>query len=577
MSTARAEIEITASDSKLSAGLARARGKIHEWSAAMARGMGKAMSGAAWVNKKTSPGATAKHALGEAAGTLATRGLDSMLGAADGVRDFERSLVRLGIAGNLTNVQIASLRTAIQQTSKDTAISASDILAGAQTYVDLTGDIKGAKTAMVSFARIAQATGASTADVATATSALQMSMRLDSSQAEAAFSGLIVQGKDGAVGVKDFAGELAGLAPQFAQFKGGTGLSGIRELGAAFQVIRIGAKDSSVAATQFQALMGEIGKSGKELSQIGISVFEKDGKSLRGASDIFEQIAKNKQLASVATMEKIFGRKESQLAVLQLRAHIDKFRELKEAGKDTTAVQRDMATFLESDAGRLDKAFNSIKVAIAEAFTPERITGFTNAVEALADKLGPVIESVGWIGDKLGGLYGAGQKVRGFLSGNENQNPFVEGNGMEEAQKYADAMDSDPEKQKKNIQALVLRSKNKQSYDTAVTSIMGGQVNDRSSPESIRRAVLAKYNTREAGQGHLGEEAAGSAYLKNANIDNAKAAEYFAKYQTEAVQAMAKAIRDGLAGMRPPAVNMDSTKVDKAVKAGSVHARRGGS
>ena len=421
---AQASIEISANPSKLGEGLRRAKAQFAEFSSAIARGTSGAFKA---VSGKMKLGDAGKNAAGHFGGELMTRGFDALTGAAGDVRNFERALVRLGIAGDLSAGKLGAIKESIRATSKATGIADDQILNGAQTYIDLTGDVKGAQTAMTSFARIAQASGAATSDVATATAALQMSMKLDSSQVEAAFSGLIVQGKGGAVSVKDFAGELATLAPQFAQFKGGTGLAGIREMGAGFQVIRIGAGSAAEASTQFQALMGEIGKSGKELSKIGIDVFEKDGKSLRGASAIFEDIAKNKQLASVSKMEAIFGRKESQAAVRSIREHIDKFRELKAAGEDTGAVQRDLAKFLESDAGRMDAAFNRVKVTIAEAFTPERIAAFVNAIEGLADKIGPIVDAVGKIGDGLGTLYGAGQKIRGAFSSNENQKPFGDG------------------------------------------------------------------------------------------------------------------------------------------------------
>ncbi len=586
MSSARAEIEISASDSKLGAGLARARAKFSEFSGAIARGMGKAMSGAAsavkWVNKKTSPGETTKHAIGEFAGNMVTRGVDGLIGAAEGVRNFERSLVRYQIVANKTPESMKAFRDQVRQVSRDTGISSDAVLAGSQAYLDLTGDVAGAEKQMATFARVAQASDSSMSDVTTLAAALQDSMHVDPSQMEAVMSGLINQGKAGAVTMKDMAGEFTGLLPRFARF-GELGVKGTNILGAMFQVGRKGFKSAEETGTGMAAMLGGLVKHADRFHKAGVEVFDigKDGtKTLRPISKIIEEIGTSKLAKDPQLLNKAFGRGEGEQIYQMLSGHVDLLRQMEEAGKDAGAVQRDLATFTTSDAGRMDLAFNRLKETIAAAFTPERITGFTNAVEALADRLGPVIDAVGKIGDAVGGIYGAGQKVRGFLSGNENNNPFVEGNGMDEAKKYADAMDSDPEKQKRKIQALVMRSKNKGTYDTAVESIMGGQVNDRSSPESIRRAVFAKYNTREAGQGQLGEASAGQAYLTNAGIDNSKAAELLAKYQSEAADKVAKAIRDGLvtglAAMAPPAMNVDSTKVDKAVAKGSVHARRGG-
>jgi hypothetical protein len=79
-------------------------------------------------------------------------------------------------------------------------------------------------------------------------------------------------------------------------------------------------------------------------------------------------------------------------------------------------VQEDSAAYAESSSGRIAIAFERIKNKIAEAFTPERIEKFVNALEGLADKMGPLAEAFGKIGDVLGSLYGAGKRVRGFVS-----------------------------------------------------------------------------------------------------------------------------------------------------------------
>jgi TP901 family phage tail tape measure protein len=379
---ARATIEITANPTKLSRGLATASSMLKGFAAHAARGVSSAFSHV---------GGVAKGSLSHLGGNLLTKGVEALSEAAQGVREFERNLMRFQITTSGNAATTAALRAQIRGVSKDTAIASDEILAGASQYVALTGDAEGAQTAMASFARIAQASGASVADVASATASLKTSMGLNAKDIEAAFSGMIVQGKAGAVEIKDMAGELATLAPQFAQFRGGQGLSGIREMGSAFQVIRTGAGTAGEAATQFQSLMGAFADTEviRKLKLLKINLFDKDPQTglttMRSASDIFKDLADNQKLSDPRIVAAIFGRKEAQSAVRSIRNHISLYNDLREAAKDTGAVQRDMNDYLESDAGKIDRAYNNVKVTLANVFTPERIAAFSSALSNAVD------------------------------------------------------------------------------------------------------------------------------------------------------------------------------------------------
>jgi TP901 family phage tail tape measure protein len=563
MGKAQASIEITASSNRLAAGLNAARVKFQGFASSVARGMGSAFKS---LNKALEPGQTLKNAGSHMLGDLGSRGLGAILEAGDNVRTFERNLVRYQIASSGSAASTASLRKEIREVSRATGVADAEILNGAQTYVALTGDANGAKDAMTAFARVAQASGSSVSDVAQATAALKQSMAIDGSQVEAAFSGLITQGKAGAVEIKDFAGELATLSPQFATF-GKTGLAGLRDMGAAFQVIRQGAGTAGEAATQFQAVMGELVSSHKELKKIGIDVFHKNPKTgkreLRDFMSIAEDLAKNKALGDPAKMAKIFGRKESQAAIRTIREQIGAMRDLARAGEDTGAVQRDLGTFLESDAGRMEKAFNSVKIAIAEAFTPERIKAFTSAVEGVAEKVGPLVESLGWVVDKYNSLHNVGKSIRG-ISGS-NGNPFKRqttsiGGGV--ANQLLDAQMSPAERAE--------RDRNAAGYDSAVSNILAGETNERTSPESIKRAVVARFSS------NAGTVTASSRYLANAHGSGSEVAATVEKVVREEFAHMggefAKGLRGALGGLGN--VLPDVRIGDNAVAAASANATK---
>lgn len=600
MGKARAEIEITASTNRLAAGLNAARAQVQAFSATVARGVGRAFSA---VSSKLKPGETAKRALGNFGGDMMTRGFDSILETAGNVRDFERNLVRMGIAAGRTPEQMASVRASIRATSRDTGIMSDKIQAGGNAYLALTGDVDGTIGAMGTFARIAQASGAGVDDVAQATAALKQAMKLDvAKDTEAAFSALIVQGKAGAVEIKDFAGELAELAPQFAQFAGAQGLGGIREMGAAFQIVRKGAGSASGAATQFRAVMAQLvdPQNVKQLKAIGVNVFDSKN-HLRGWSDIIGQIANNKVLKDPKKLAAIFGREEARAGLRSLMAYTDEMKSLQKAGEDTGAVQRDLSTYLQSDAGRIDLAFNNLKETIASVFTPERITAFANAVEGLADKMGVVADAVGVIGDAIGGIYGVGQDIQSalrddsdFMGGfggsganEQNMKTILSGgklrydphaNEWERKFGKANAV-TNPDSQRAVLAQAMGEMAQRAGFKEQRDKILSLTRDGKTTKESTRAAVVAAYQGQRGGAdmakiigtSTYGAAEAGEQYIQAMKLTPDQVAKIFADFKAEQAaiaeangKRIEEAIAKGMAAAPGTTVKIGDNQVAKS-------------
>ncbi len=401
MGKARAEIEITASDSKLAAGLARAYGKVSAWAAHVARGTNsiggppaKLQKNGASFNKSTG------HMLSTFGGNVLTQGFDGAIGAlanaGKGVIDFERKLVRYQIVADKSTAQMGEFRSAVRQVSRDTGISSDAVLAGAQAYLDLTGDVEGAAKQMSTFARVAQASDSSMSDVSTLAAALQDSMHVDPSQMEAVMSGLINQGKAGAVTMKDMAGEFTGLLPRFARF-GELGASGTNILGAMFQVGRKGFKSAEETGTGMAAMLGGLIKHADRFKKAGVNVFDvgKDGtKTLRPISKIIEEIGTSKLAKDPQLLNKAFGRGEGEQIYQMLSGHVDMLKQMETAGQDAGTVQRDLATFMTSSAGRIDLTFNKMKETVADLFTPARIEKFASIMEGMGGVVVKIVEGL---------------------------------------------------------------------------------------------------------------------------------------------------------------------------------------
>lgn len=511
-------------------------------------------------------GKGALKSIGAGLGLQAALGIT---GAMDSFRDFEKQLVRFQVTSGKSTSAMHAFRGSIMRISKETAIAHDEILGGASAYVALTGDVAGAERAMESFARIAQASGSSTAEVATAAAALRDSFAIDPADFEKAFSSLISQGKAGAVELKDLASELSSVAPLFAQFGSMGGLGGVGQLGAALQVARKNFGSASEAANGLRGMMVALQANAKRFEKAGIRVFNKDAKTgaktMRNFSDIWHDISNSKLVNDPTLLTEAFGREEAKRAFDALSKHSGLYDELIAAGQNYGAVTEDFGTVMASDAFKLEKAINGVKVALAEAFTPERIQKFVAFMQKLADKLGVVIDGFG--------------KLVDFVTGPDLDNPFLQGYGAEGHQSNADVrgalegtlanagseLDMDIDSKIAYLNKIREDLARANAYDESSGAIAGSGTSD----ESLRRAIEAKY-VGGAVNSNAGSAAAGEQYLRNNNVsperEKAMAEHVAAQYEAAANLMFSKlgpVIKQAMETANLN-VNLDNNKVSRA-------------
>lgn len=536
MAKAGAQIEISASSSRLATGLSQAYGRFMAFGRDVGRGLGRAFKA---INAKLAPGDTAKRALGNFGGDMLGRGMDAIFDAAGEVRQFESEMQRLGVTTQKTPAQMLELRNALMQVSAATGINREQLVAASALYFDLTSDADGMSKSIGALARVSQASGAGMEELVKTSAAMKDSMNIGPEQMEAMFSGLIAQGEAGKVTLRELAREAPALMAMFSKFN--TGAAGVMQMNAAFQVGAKAFGSASQAATGLEAMMGMLQARSSKLKSIGINVFQKDGRTLRNLQDIVASIAKVNPKQS--SWGKIFGENKEGRAFLEmLMKYPELYKEIVAAGSNAGLVQEYANSRAESAAGRLDIALNKMKLTIAEAFTPERIEGFVRAVEGLADKLGPIVDGVGFVADKLGGLTGVGKSIRGFFSSAnpwEQNNDIIRDSLVAQSKGYVLGADNSPEKMAGRLKAAQLRIANRDAFASASSSIIGAEVNDRTSAASLRRAMFAAMSDRSQAGG-LGAQTAGSLYLKNAGSSLDKEREKFGAEQL-------KVMEDGLA------------------------------
>ncbi len=408
-----ARIELSASSAGMDRGLADARRKMKQFerdTVRQEREAARAEKNQRKQRQKDIRGA-ASGALGMIKnGAMMSLGIDAaggIQGMAGDVLDYEKQLTRLQITAEKSPAVMRAFSDSVMRASNATGVSRNDILGAASAYVALTGDMKTAQESTGTWAKVAQATNTPMADIASTAAAMTQQLGITSGEMEAVFSGLSQQGKAGAVELKDLAGLMAQIAPQWGMFQNGKGARGVAELGAALQVVKRGfGGDAAETVTGLQSLLTAVTKNAGKFAKGGVNVFNvgKDGKkTMKDVFSIIDAIGKSKLVNDPEAMEKAFGRVEAYRAYLQLAQNKKMLQELTAVASDAGAIQRDFGTYMNSPSGKMEQAWTRIKNEVAAALTPERISAFANALVKAADAFIAIMEKAEEIWDRLHG------------------------------------------------------------------------------------------------------------------------------------------------------------------------------
>lgn len=523
---AEAKIEITAGTARLPAALRTALKSFQGF----ATSVGQSLIGINSDRGADKAGAKAwgQHALGQVAGNLATRGLDLLVDQGKQIIDFERNLTRLGIAARMSQDELGGVRRAIGQASNDTGVARDEILRGARAYVDIAGAEAYTADKMRLLARVAQSSQSDIGDLAQVMFQLEHAMHVNPAELENTFSGLINMSKDGAVHFAQMQAEINELAPQAARY-GMVGRAGANELAALMQVARTGFGTVAEMGTGITRVFTGLTMHASKFKKYGVEVFNvgKDGtKTWRKFSDIFNDIRTNNILSKdPELLRKAFGRSEADRTIRLWMEGTAALKKFEDAGMENGVVTKDLATYVESAAGRMDVAFERTKNKIAEAFTPERIDKFSRALEEIAEKIEPIAKAAGLVGDVLGGLYKGGKEIRGFFT-------------PDDSRIYAPTFDEIADYTRRGVSehdAVRLLTGQHGRYAAAKAAIAAAMKGDQTTPESDELAVRSRFDPRDkTGEG---AQSAGAAYIEAAGLSPERVADIYKKIREKDLDA----------------------------------------
>jgi len=434
----KAEVEVTAQARGLGAQLK----KINAQFVRAGKGFSEALFGKSATGGKK--GATTSGVAGEFAGNLAARAASMATGflveQAKEVMTYNDQLTRLRILSGKSTEEIDAYSKSVRAASDATGISQLQVLEAGRAYVTLTGDMDTAQGKAREWAEVAQATESTAADIAATAAAMKQNLNIDPSDMKDAFGVLSQQGKAGAIELKDLAQQLSNIAPQWAMFKGGTGVEGLKQMGAALQIAKRGfGGDASETVTGVQSLLTSLVKHSDRFKKGGVKVFDVDKngkKTMRSVFDIIDDIGKSKLMKSPKRLIDAFGRVEAYRAFIQLKNNNAELKKMAENAGSAADIERDFAAYMNSDAGKAKKQWADITNSIKEAFTPERLAVFVTAVQGLAKGLGAIVGGVGTILEGVKGLAEGAASVFGGQS-EEDRIAIMQAKRLDERETWA--------------------------------------------------------------------------------------------------------------------------------------------
>jgi len=281
--------------------------------------------------------------------------------------NWDKSMTDLSISSDGVVTNLAEVTDEILKVSDETGVAKEGLLGGAQAFITLTGDAKTARESLLTFGKVAKASGADMSDVTGTAAAMSQALGIGADDMEKAFSILIAGGKAGSVELKDLSKVLAQIAPLTSEFEGGKGLSGLASTGAALQLIARGTGgNANMAVTRLQALTTALTSKATQFEKdANVKIFEKDLatglKQRRNLMDLVNEISKSDLAKDPSKLIKSLGSIEAYNAYVQLVQTNGEWKDMADSTMKANDVAEDYAKRQASRSERISSGLNRLK------------------------------------------------------------------------------------------------------------------------------------------------------------------------------------------------------------------------
>jgi TP901 family phage tail tape measure protein len=313
-----------------------------------------------------------------AAGLTTTAAIAGGALAAKAFKDnaaLERQVNRILINADKGPEALAGTMAYLQKVAKESQIGMEQTVSGFATLVAAGRSSEEAMAFLPTIAMFAQASGASTDDLAESADALAGSFKIAGNEMQTAFDKLLGGGKLGKFEINDMSQYLPSLAPAFAAI-GYKGTAGLQKLVAILQVMRNQAGTAGEAATYASNVFQKMTSPAvvANFKKVGINLEASLKKGTDAGKDYMETYLDIVQVATKGDLDKIkklFTDSEQQKGILALMSQRDLMRQMEKAmnNVDGTGMRdfKDVIIDTEGSVEKLSGALDTLWTAIGKS------------------------------------------------------------------------------------------------------------------------------------------------------------------------------------------------------------------
>ncbi len=340
----------------------------------------QAMSRTAAITERM--GAVAARAAGPLAAVMGVYGAARFVNNAN--KEFaqnERAMTRIAVTADASAEAQRTAWGDLQKLAFDTAQPVDKVREGLEALVAAGRSLPDAMAFLPSVARTAQASGATTADIAKSADAVGSAFKIAGKDMQAAFDIMATGGKLGQFELKDMARYLPSLAPAAAAI-GMEGKKGLTDLVAMLQIIRKGSGTAEEAAGSMNNILQKMSseETTKKYKKLGVDLEGMFKKGKASGQDMISVFMEATQLATKGDLGKLpqligdmeFAR--GVRALMAFRGELDKMRQTiasTSAGAvaaDLKRVMGDSQTTTDRLKGAYDRLADTLGSRLAPAY-----------------------------------------------------------------------------------------------------------------------------------------------------------------------------------------------------------------
>lgn len=338
----------------------------------------QAMSRTAVITERM--GAVAARAAGPLAAVMGVYGAARFVNNAN--REFaqnERAMTRIAVTADASAEAQKASWSELQKLAFDTAQPVDKVREGLESLVAAGRSLPEAMAFLPSVARTAQASGATTADIAKSADAVGSAFKIAGADMQSAFDIMATGGKLGQFELKDMARYLPSLAPAAAAI-GMEGKKGLTELVAMLQVLRKGSGTAEEAAGSMNNILQKMSseETAKKYKKLGVDLEGMFKKGKATGQDMVSVFMEATQLATkgdLGKLPKLIGDMEFARGVRALMMFRSEFEKMKQTidATSTGAVAADLKRVMadsQTTTDRLKGAYDRLSDTLGSRLAP---------------------------------------------------------------------------------------------------------------------------------------------------------------------------------------------------------------